>query len=430
MALALALALVCLPPPAAARPGTDTGTGAGAGAGILFSNSSARGRTFVGYNKYITYEPIPELTFDNNHNNGNDSEVGSTSINKTKVPARSISEDAERYLASRWLTRFVPSVYTFVVLTSLPLNIVAILVFLIKIKIKKPAVVYMLNLASADVLFVSVLPFRIVYHFSGNNWVFGPEMCRFVTAAFYCNMYCSILLMTIISIDRFCAVVYPMESLTWRTLTRACIICFAIWVIAVVGVMPLLITEQTMEVSTLNITTCHDVLYKDQLKDFYSIFFLIFSSIFFFVPLIITTICYVCIIWCLSSSDIIAKQSKKMRALLLSAAVFCIFIVCFGPTNVLLLIHYVYFSYDISLEYIYFAYLLCVCISSISCCIDPFIYYYASSECQKQLGNLLCCKETSEPSSSSSNGQLMTKTSRSNTCSSTVNNSVYRKLLT
>lgn len=388
-------------------------------------NDTVRGRTFVYYNKENTYEPIPPEAIDS------DSKVGSELINiTTNVSTQTIfiSHDAERYLTSQWLTRFVPSVYTLVVMLSLPLNITAIFVFLIKMKVKKPAIVYMLNLASADVLFVSVLPFKIAYHFSGNHWVFGPEMCRLITAAFYCNMYCSILLMTVISIDRFLAVVYPMQSLSWRTLMRASLICFTIWLIAIVGVIPILITEQTVKIPQLNITTCHDVLEESELKRYYRNFFSIFSSIFFFVPLIITAVCYVCIIQCLISSNIVAKQSKKTRALLLSAAVFSVFIICFGPTNILLLIHYVSFSYNNQLEYLYFAYLLCVCISSVSCCIDPLIYYYASSECQRQVRNLFCCKKSPEPSSCS--GQLMARTSGRDTCSSNLSNSVYRKLLT
>uniref|UniRef100_A0A8C5U3I5 Proteinase-activated receptor 1 n=1 Tax=Malurus cyaneus samueli TaxID=2593467 RepID=A0A8C5U3I5_9PASS len=251
-----------------------------------------------------------------------------------------------RYLTSPWLTRFVPSVYTLVLVLSLPLNITAILVFLKKMKIEKPAVIYMLNLALADILFASVLPFKIVYHFSGNNWVFGPQMCRFITAAFFCNMYCSIMLMTSISFDRFLAVVYPMRSLGWRTLTRASLVCFIIWVVAI----------QTMEI-----------------------------------PI---------------SSTIVAKQNKKTRALLLCVAVFSVFVICFGPTNVLLLIHYIHFSYDNSLEYLYFAYLLCVSISSISCCIDPFIYYYASSQYQRQFFSLFNCKNNFDPNSNNSSDGL------------------------
>lgn len=338
-----------------------------------------------------------------------------------------ISKDASGYLTSAWLTLFIPSVYTGVFVVSLPLNIMAIVVFILKMKIKKPAVVYMLHLATADVLFVSVLPFKISYYFSGSDWKFGSEMCRFVTAAFYCNMYASIMLMTVISIDRFLAVVYPMQSLSWRTLGRASFTCLVIWAMAISGVVPLLLKEQTTQVPGLNITTCHDVLNETLLEGYYAYYFSAFSAVFFFVPLIISTVCYVSIIQCLSSSTV-ATRNKKSRALFLSAAVFCIFIICFGPTNVLLILHYAFLSHNPSTEAVYFAYLLCVCVSSISCCIDPLIYYYASSECQRYLYSILCCKESSDPSSYNSSGQLMA--SKVDTCSSNLNNSIYKKLLT
>ncbi|XP_042309170.1 proteinase-activated receptor 1 isoform X1 [Sceloporus undulatus] len=372
------------------------------------------------------YEPISWEDTDSE----NDFDLGSGSDNQSRAQLYHVFKDTEQYLTGGWLTLFVPSLYTLVAIVSLPLNITTILVFLTKMKMKKPAVVYMFNLAFADVLFASMLPFKIAYHFSGNNWVFGPEMCRFVTATFYCNMYCSILLVMVISIDRFLAVVYPMESLSWRTLNRASVVCIAIWLVAITGVIPLVITEQTQKIPDLSITTCYDVLDKGKLQGYYFIFFTVFSSLFFFVPLIICSACYISIIWCLSSSDIAAKQSKKTRALLLSVAVFSIFVLCFGPTNVLLLVHYIHFSYKSYTGSIYFAYLLCVCISSVSCCIDPLIYCYASSECQRHLSNMLCCKKNSEPCSSSTSDQLMIRTSRRGTCTSTLGHSVYRKLLT
>ncbi|NXH21667.1 PAR1 protein, partial [Bucco capensis] len=384
-------------------------------------------RSFVAFSGSHQDDPIP---FEGDTDD--DLEIGSGATNHTSLfvhEQRTVSAQTARYLTSPWLTRFVPSVYTLVLVLSLPLNITAILVFLKKMKIEKPAVVYMLNLAFADVLFVSVLPFKIAYHFFGNDWVFGPQMCRFITAAFYCNMYCSIMLMTSISFDRFLAVVYPMQSLGWRTLTRASLTCFIIWLVAITGIIPFLIREQTMEIPKLNITTCHDVLRESELHGYYVHFFSIFSSVFFIVPFIISTVCYVCIIQCLSSSTIVAKQNKKTRALLLCVAVFSVFVICFGPTNILLLIHYIHFSYDNSLQYLYFAYLLCVCISSISCCIDPFIYYYASSQYQKQLFSLFNCKKTFDPNSTNSSGQSVSTTSRRTTCSTNVNNSVYRKLL-
>uniref|UniRef100_UPI0025406413 proteinase-activated receptor 1-like n=1 Tax=Euleptes europaea TaxID=460621 RepID=UPI0025406413 len=274
----------------------------------------------------------------------------------------------------------------------------AILMFVVKIKLKKPAVVYMLNLASADVLLASVLPFKISYHFSGHNWTFGPEMCRIVTAAFYCNMYCSILLMTAISTDRFLAVAYPMQALSWRTVRRASVVCSVIWLAAIAGVIPLLITEQTKRIPQLNITTCQDVLDISVVMEILRYYFSASTIVFFFVPLIISVSCYVCIIRNLSSSKITAaKPGKKRRAILLSAAVLCSFIFCFGPANVLALVQNVFLSLDQRFEGLTFAYILAVCIGTINCCIDPLIYYYASSECRRKVKKLLCCKEHSDP---------------------------------
>ncbi|XP_012577134.1 PREDICTED: proteinase-activated receptor 1 [Condylura cristata] len=394
------------------------------------TNATVDPRSFSLRHSNDRYEQIPLEDYEDNNESGL-IENRFSPINKSsslpKQPIVFISEEVSGYLTSTWLTLFIPSVYTGVFIISLPLNILAIVVFILKMKVKKPAVVYMLHLATADVLFVSVLPFKISYYFSGMDWKFGSEMCHFVTAAFYCNMYASIMLMTVISIDRFLAVLYPIQSLSWRTLGRASFTCLAIWGMALVGVVPLLLNEQTAQVPGLNITTCHDVLNHTLLKGYYAYYFSAFSALFFFVPLIISTVCYVSIIRCLSSS-MVATRSKKYRALLLSATVFCIFIICFGPTNVLLILHYSFLSQDSITEATYFAYLLCVCVSSISCCIDPLIYYYASSDCQRYLCSILCCKESADPSSYNSSGQLMA--SKMDTCSSNLNNSIYKKLLT
>ncbi|KAM5192994.1 proteinase-activated receptor 1-like [Mantella aurantiaca] len=316
-------------------------------------------------------------------------------FNLTRLPFlpsnKSITITTQYYLSSQWLTKVVPSLYTLVVAVSLPLNIMGIIICVFKVKLKTPAVVYMVNLASADVLFVSVLPFNIAYRFSGNNWNIGEGMCRFVTAAFYSNMYCSILLMTSISVDRFLAVVYTMKALTWRTKKRAWLVCSFIWIISIASSIPLLISKQTVHIKPLNITTCHDVLNVMDLKNFYMYYFTTFSLVFFFLPLIITTICYICIIRKLSTKDI-ENSCKKSRAVILAIVVFFAFLICFGPTNVIFLIHYLYYHNNID-EFMYFAYILCTCISSISTCLDPLIYYYASSKYRKYAYNLLYCKK-------------------------------------
>ncbi|XP_007903567.1 proteinase-activated receptor 1-like [Callorhinchus milii] len=309
-----------------------------------------------------------------------------------------ISKIAGQYLTGPWMTIFIPSVYTAVIAMSLPLNCLAILLFLFKLKLKTPSIIFMVNLAIADLLFVLLLPLKISYHFSGNDWGFGSFTCRMVTGGFYAYMYCSVLLMMCISVDRFFAVVYPIRSVSWRSPKRASVLCIVMWVLAITGALPLFLSEQMVYISKLNITTCHDVLPLSTLQNHSLYYFPILCTLFFVLPLIVTSICYISIILTLSSSSLSTK-CKKTRAISLAVLVLFVFIVCFAPTNILLLIHYLHFYHSAS-DSIYFAYLLCLCIGSVSSCIDPLIYYYASSLCQKHLQNLQCCGQATESGSS------------------------------
>ncbi|XP_060616794.2 proteinase-activated receptor 1-like [Anolis sagrei] len=268
----------------------------------------------------------------------------------------------------------------------------AVFMFLFKTKLKKPAFIFMFNLASSDLFLVAVLPFKITYNFWGHNWAFGLHMCRFATGTFFSNIYCSVMLMTAISIDRFLAVVYPMQSLSWRTPRRATLACGVIWLASFSGVIPLMLIAQTEKVIQLNITTCLDSLdaYKIVHLRYYAFSL---SVLFFFLPLFISTVCYVCIIKKLHSPDVAARPGKKRRTILLSAAVLCSFVICFGPMNILLLSPFIFPDPDYG--GLFFAFMISLCIGNINCCIDPLIYYYASSKCQKQVWRFLHIKKNS-----------------------------------
>ncbi|XP_073464609.1 proteinase-activated receptor 1-like [Aquarana catesbeiana] len=322
--------------------------------------------------------------------------IESPGMNEESIPNESfvsssdkVSHEAEDFLSSWPMTTFIPSVFTIVVIISLPLNVLAVIIFLFKFKLKTPALVYMLNLATADVLYVSMLLFSIVYRFSGNNWSLGEEMCRFFIAALYCNMYCSILLMTSVSVDRFLAIVYPMESLLWRTKKRAWLVCIFIWILSIAGTVPLLTSELTQYVDSLGIVTCYDVLDITNVQNFSIYYFTPYITLFFFLPLIITTFCYIRVIQNLSSPKN-ESPFKRSRSVFLSLIVLCEFVVCFGPTNVIFVIYYLQFYRTVS-DSLYSAYILCASVSSISCCLDPIIYYYASPEISKYLYSLLSC---------------------------------------
>ena len=319
-----------------------------------------------------------------------------TTISRRQI----ISEDVLLFLTGPVSTVLIPSFYS-LVLISVPINFCALLAFAWRIRPKKPAVIYMLNLACADLIFGILLPFKISYHFRGNDWVFGPFMCRVVTAAFYWNMYCSVLLIACISVDRLLGVVYPIDSLSWRTPRNSIIACVTMWILSFAGSVPLVLSEQTHHITALNITTCHDVQVIDDLIWKYRIYFVTLCCALFFLPLLVTVVSYARVIWCLSRVPIgvPGRSRRRARAVVMSVIVLVMFVLCFAPTNCLLLAHYLQFHEGMKENQqqdpndSYSAYLVFLCLGSLNCLLDPLVYYFGSTQCQKQLSSFLRCEK-------------------------------------
>ncbi|XP_017163184.1 proteinase-activated receptor 1-like [Poecilia reticulata] len=377
--------------------------------------------------------------------------VPSNQTGRNKTLNRSLSEEARQFLTSPISTLLMPSFYTFVCCISVPINLAAIVAFFKGIQPKKPAAIYMLNLASADLLFGLLLPFKISYHFMGNDWIFGRFLCRVVTASFYWNMYCSVLLITCISVDRFLAVVYPIDSLAWRKTENTVKACATMWVLSFAASVPLVVFDQTFYLKGLNITTCHDVqLYTE--TSWLKIYFIAICFSLFVLPCLVTVGSYTKVIWTLSNEvrGLQGKSRKKTRAVVMILTVLVIFVLCFMPTNCLLLVHYLLFGVSNiaskATDSSYELYLMFLCLGSLNCLLDPLLYYFGSSQCQRQLSDMLCIssKKGSLTNSSSDSYRSSTrpilKSSRTecSTMSSSVSktdsleanlNSQYKKLL-
>ncbi|KGL77112.1 Proteinase-activated receptor 4, partial [Tinamus guttatus] len=296
------------------------------------------------------------------------------------IPAEKVTTDNTTYLvlhaaararlASALTVRLVPCLYALVFLVGLPSNGVALWVLATRAE-RLTSTVFLMNLAAADLLLVLVLPFKMFYYFSGNNWPFGEGLCRLTTAFFYGNMYCSVLLLTCISVDRYLAVVHPFFSRSFRTPAFAAGVCAAIWLCAAVFTLPL---KKTSPLYRGDVTLCHDVLPRHEDDGYYYYYFVCLIVGAFLAPLLVTLLSYGAVLRALLRAGARYAHSVKLTALVLLTLV-----AFYTPSNVLLLVHY---SSSCSRLHgdLYVSYMLSLAISTFNSCADPFVYYYVSED--------------------------------------------------
>ncbi|KAG7477017.1 hypothetical protein MATL_G00089010 [Megalops atlanticus] len=306
-----------------------------------------------------------------------------------------LDSTATEILKSPLTTVFLPIVYIIVFAVGLPTNAMAIWVFLFRTKKKHPAAIYMANLALSDLLFVIWIPLKIAYHFNGNDWIYGEGLCKVLVGFFYANMYCSILFIACISVQRYWVVVHPM-SFQRKNNQIAVAISVTIWAVIWLVTTPLYLYEQEVKAVNIGILTCHDVTRPSEahMAAGYFLFMGIFG---FVIPSIVCIVAYVLMLRALKNSMTDENIGKKRRkAVVLIVVVLVMFLVCFTPSNVMLLVHYsLLISGTDSNGYgnrAYGFYITTLCLASLNSCVDPFVYYFISEEFRENVKNTLICR--------------------------------------
>ncbi|XP_056587003.1 proteinase-activated receptor 2-like [Triplophysa dalaica] len=306
-------------------------------------------------------------------------------------------------LRSGLTTVFLPIIYIIVLALGLPSNAMALWVLLFRSKKIHPSSIYMGNLALADLMFVILTPLKIAYHLKGNNWTFGEGMCKAMVGFFYGNMYCSILFIMCLSVQRYWVCAHPLSQQR-KNNKLAIILSVCIWIFILVSSTPLYLYQQTVYLPDMNITTCHDVnsiteesfgngnVFQDVKKPFY--YFMVMAGLAFFVPMVIIVVAYVLLLRSLGNSAMEGSAGKsRRRAVFLIITVLITFLVCFIPSNVMVVVHYALLAKGWTNNG-YAFYITVLCLSSLNSCLDPFIYYYVSDEFREHVKNTLLCRSS------------------------------------
>ncbi|XP_036443548.1 proteinase-activated receptor 2-like [Colossoma macropomum] len=292
-----------------------------------------------------------------------------------------------RLLEGNLTTVFLPLIYIIVFIVGLPTNATSLWVFLFRTKKKHPSSILMANLALADLLFIIWLPLKITYHFNRNNWTFGEPLCKVLVGFFYGNMYCSTIFIACISVQRYWAIVHPLSRKLSNHVTVR--VCVCVWIVVWLLTVPLYLYKQTIKVSNLNITTCHDVTCPNQ-THFPVGYFLTMGIVGYVVPCVVCTVAYLRILCSLRKSMNVSSNKQKRKAITLMIIVLVMFLVCFTPSNITLMVHFSLLARGTG-NNTYGLYIIMLCLSSLNSCLDPFVYYFISDEFRDHVKNMLSC---------------------------------------
>ncbi|XP_033840853.2 somatostatin receptor type 5 [Periophthalmus magnuspinnatus] len=128
--------------------------------------------------------------------------------------------------------------YLIVCVMGLAGNILVITAILKLDKLSSSTTVYIFNLALADGLFMIGLPFIASQNFQ-NAWMFGDMACKVVMVLDGINQFTSVFCLTMMSVDRYLALLNPLRFASWRTPRFAKIVSSILWFFSLLTILPM-----------------------------------------------------------------------------------------------------------------------------------------------------------------------------------------------
>ncbi|XP_049611448.1 P2Y purinoceptor 4 [Syngnathus scovelli] len=287
----------------------------------------------------------------------------------------------------------LPVSYTLVFVVGLALNATALWTF-VKMRPWNPSTVFMFHLALSDFLYVLSLPTLIYYYANRSHWPFGVAACKMVRFMFYANLYCSILLLTCISLHRYMGICHPIKALSLVKPRHAHLACAAVWAAVAVCLVPNLVFVTTSRRD--NDTLCHDTTSQDSFEEYVD-YSSVVMTLLFGVPFLVIVACYcqMARTLCRPRRGLLANQVSRQKSVKLIVVVLIVFAVSFVPFHVTRTVYYTARVLQLdcrTLNIVNFTYKITRPLASVNSCIDPILYFLAGDHYRTKLVSVLTRK--------------------------------------
>ncbi|KAI8506129.1 hypothetical protein Bbelb_164820 [Branchiostoma belcheri] len=218
-------------------------------------------------------------------------------------------------------------------------NALIILVLRKHEKARTTAEIYVLNMATTDMLMLSMVPVLVTRNIMNLKWIFGDFLCRVYYLIAGLNMFNTVFILTAMSVDRYFCVSRPLRSLDWKTTRTAKIVCALLWVISTVIDLPWVIwADIGSPIPYCDTPMC---LYDfpayhgdDHFWERLSEIGVLFLS--FVVPIILITGTHIGILWHIrnAAASLDRTQRSQEKVTKMVFAIVVVFVICWLPKNV------------------------------------------------------------------------------------------------
>uniref|UniRef100_A0A3Q3WJM3 G-protein coupled receptors family 1 profile domain-containing protein n=1 Tax=Mola mola TaxID=94237 RepID=A0A3Q3WJM3_MOLML len=306
--------------------------------------------------------------------------------------------------------------YLLLFLPGLLLNTTALWVLCRYISKKTKAVIFMINLALADLAHILSLPLRIYYYFT-HTWPFGRGICLFCFYLKYLNMYAAIVFLVCISMQRCVFLLKPFFARRWRR-RYDLLISITVWLLVGMACSPFILMRSTPSPSSTKVS-CFKDLPMRHLPFSLAVTTMVLAELLgFLIPLACISYSSIRIARSLNQEHTQEQQKKdpskalnssaryrfhsvssysqtdrysekqtnteKRRALLMVLGCSGLFLLCFTPYHINFLL-YLMVSQDIvsncaTRVAVRQFHPVSLCLASLSCCLNPVLYYFLTAE--------------------------------------------------
>ncbi|XP_037115221.1 tachykinin receptor 1a [Syngnathus acus] len=267
--------------------------------------------------------------------------------------------------------------YCSIVIVSVLGNVTVIWIIMAHKRMRTVTNYFLLNLAFAEAsmsAFNTVINFIYAVH---NEWYFGLIYCRFHNFFPIAAVFASICSMTAIALDRYMAIIHPLQQRMSSTETKV--------VVGVIWVLALLLAFPQYYYSNIEQYPERVVCYIDwpeyTICDFKKMYYVCVAILIYFLPLLVMGCAYLVVGLTLWASEIPGDSSDrykeqltaKRKVVKMMIVVVCTFAICWLPYHVYFLLHQ-FFPDMFEETFIQQVYLAVMWLAMSSTMYNPIIY--------------------------------------------------------